>query len=160
MKRYYVLLLALLMTCLSCSTKFMIRKNDKVTDVRINTLVNEYGNVFYIRSSNSTFSAIWYYTEEKLILYRVSNGKIVKENNYQTLTYNSFPDNEKKYFELDECLELDGDILGFSIRNQQGLQEESFPINLTCFSNRNFESEFLESLKKDIDNFNIWDIKE
>lgn len=85
MKRYYILLLALSMTCLSCSTKFMIRKNDKVTDTRINTLINEYGNVFYIRSSNSTFSAIWYYTVEKLTLYRLSNGKITEENNYHPL---------------------------------------------------------------------------
>jgi len=57
--------------------------------------------------------------------------------------------------ELDNCMELDGDMFLFKIRKNDKVVNEDFPINLKCFTKSNYKSEFLNSVVLDINAYKI-----
>lgn len=145
----------------SCSTmKQNISNNQKRTSEQIETLFLINGNAFCISSSFSTLSTVWSYSNGNIFIYRLSKGKIVKEETY--LSQNPI---ELKYDFKEEliksgCIELDGD--GFSVRLKKNSEIESqdLPINIKCFTQKKYKSDFLNKIVEDINTYKMWYIEQ
>jgi uncharacterized protein YihD (DUF1040 family) len=135
-----------------------MNRNNNFTDDFFNKLSSENGNAFYIKSSYSTFSTVWSYQTGKIEIYNISNGKIQKEEKLDAENFiKKIP--KKRVFELDKCMELDGDIMGYKVDLNNKLYKEDFPIGMNCFLNEKYESEFFNMLVRDVDKFNLYNIK-
>ena len=53
-------------------------------------------------------------------------------------------------------MELDGDIFGFFLKNGENTEQKDLPINLKCFGQGKFKSDFLNKVANDI---NVYKIK-
>jgi len=148
----------------SCSAvNNSIQKNRNFTEKLMNSLFKEKGNVFYLNSTNSTFSILWVYNKSKIEIYRLANGKIFKKEEYnksKNILYQIEEHFSKKIiYELDSCMELDGDGFGFKIMNDSNIIKEDLPINIECFRKGKYQSVFFSEILRDISNYKMWDIK-
>lgn len=119
-------------------------------------LLKENGNYFYISSTYIDREVIWSYTSEDIIVYTLnSKGKILKikkeKSNNLHITNHIIIDKE----ELNRCIELDGDYLGYKIFSQKRKNEEEYGINIKCFLQNNYHSEFYTIIKDDMIRHNI-----
>ena len=153
-------LLIVMVVMTSCSSiMHNISKNNKFTDKITSTLFEENGNVFYIKSTYATFSSVWTYKDNDLCLYKLANGKINLVKEYPCVHINNFrPISENELTELDSCMELDGDILGFILKMESQNEKQEFPIGIACFKAQHFNSEFLTKIASDIKQFRIWEV--
>jgi len=124
------------------------------------SLLRKNGNVFYIKSSYATYSTVWTYIDGKIKIYRLVNGKVSMQNEFPDKRISDYkipviPDKEVK-----NCYELDGDILGFKINENDQLLQKDFPVNIQCFTNEKFSSLFLNKLVEDISSYKLEDISE
>ena len=114
------------------------------------------GNAFYIKSTNISISFVWSYSEKKIFIYKLSKGKIIDSRespNTNSNWLNQF--SKKELTEVDSCLELDGDVLGFKLKYDELLVQDDLPVNLDCFVKKKLNSVFLNSLITDINNYQI-----
>jgi len=153
MQRIIVLAFILLISC--SGIKQNMNRNNKFTDSFFKSLSERNGNAFYIKSSYSTFSTVWSYYKGDIVIYYITNGKLQKK---QKLDATNFLEKiaKKEVFELDKCLELDGDIIGYRVTINQQTYKEEFPIGINCFLNKKYESKFLNNLVKDIINYKLY----
>lgn len=158
-----IVLIAIAAFFMSCSTmKHNIRKNDKFTDNTISSVFKENGNVFYIRATHSTFSTVWTYNDNKLRVYKLANGKIREKNDYSDKGISDYqvPTFKELHSEMKECgYELDGDSFGFKIEKGEQLEQQDLPINIECFTQSKYNSEFLKKVVADINIHKIWDVR-
>jgi len=59
------------------------------------------------------------------------------------------------YFELDACMELDGDMFGYWIKYGENLKQKDYPINLECFMKGTYTSDFISKIVSDINEYQI-----
>ena len=144
----------------SCSAmKYNISRNNKLTDKTIFNLNKEYGNVFYVRSTYATFSTVWSYVDNSIKIYKLANGRLIDQQQYPTNGIEDFKImTNDELLELNQCMELDGDIFGYSILKGEQIDQRDFPVGIECFTKINFKSNFLKKIVDDINTFKIWEI--
>lgn len=115
-------------------------------------LFQENGNVFYI---SSTYYAkreiVWSYTNDKIIIYETTiKGKILKKRS-EFSQQKSFLFDNSANIEANECIELDGDYLGYKIQTPNGqLFSKEHLLNIECFLKTPQNITFLNSLKNEM----------
>ncbi len=158
-----VILTFITLLLVSCSTvKTGTKRNHKITKKLVASLFEEKGNVFYLTSTYATFSRIWTYSKEKIEIYRLANGKVYKQEEFDKTEsalskVNSF--SRESIFELDSCMELDGDGLGFKIKVANQITEEELPIEINCLKKSKYKSDFLNTLVDDINTYELWEVE-
>lgn len=156
-----IALTIILTICISCSTmKHNIKRNNTQTDKIIETLLNENGNVFYLNSSYVTFSTVWTYSNDKLEIYKLANGKISSQQEYTTTSLGNINQISKEELsELDQCMELDGDGFGYRIKRGSKTEQQDLPIGIECFTKLKYKSNFLNKVVEDIKTHKMWDVR-
>ncbi len=156
-------LIAIVTFFISCSAmKHNIRKNDKFTDNIISSVFKENGNVFYIRATHATFSTVWTYNDNKLIVYNLANGRIQEKSDYfdNGISDYQVPTFKELNLELKECgYELDGENFGFKIDSGEQLEQQDLPISIECFTQSKYNLAFLNKVVADINIHKIWDVR-
>ncbi len=143
--------------------KNAIKSNHKFTEKLVGSLFEEKGNAFYLISTHATFSRVWTYSEDKIEIYKLARGKIYKQEEYETSTQklNQIPTFKEIHEQLKDCgYELDGDGFGFKLNGDSGLLQEDFPVNIECFKNNRYHSDFLTFIVNDINTYQMWEIEE
>ena len=129
----------------SCSA-LQIGKNIKTQ------LFQENGNVFYISSTYAKREIVWSYTNDKIIIYETTKkGKILKKRS-EFSEKKSFLFDNSANIEANQCIELDGDYLGYKIQTPNGqLFSKEHLLNIGCFlqTSQNITF-FLDSLKNEM----------
>lgn len=120
-------------------------------------LFQENGNVFYISSTYAKREIVWSYTNDKIIIYETTiRGKILKKRS-EFSEQKSFLFDNSANIEANQCIELDGDYLGYKIQTPNGqLFSKEHLLNIECFlkmpQNMTF---FLDSLKNEMIKYKI-----
>ncbi|MEC5395408.1 hypothetical protein [Bergeyella sp. RCAD1439] len=155
-----IIMAVIVMFCISCSTmKYNIQKNNKQIDKIISSLLEKNGNVFYLTSTYATFSTVWTYHKGRLEIYKLVNGKIILQQEYFTTSIDNINQiSKEELFELDQCIELDGDGFGYRIKKGSGIEQQDLPIGIECFIKLKYKSEFLNKVIKDINTYKMWDV--
>jgi len=152
-----------LLSMVSCSTmQHNIRKNNNFTDKTVSFLFHKNGNVFFIKPPYATFSIIWTYSKNKIEIFKLAKGKISERTEYSNdgIVDYQIPAFKELGLNIRECpYVLDGDILGYKIKKIEGLEEQRLPIDIECFINNKYQSEFLNKIVSDIIAYKMWDIQ-
>jgi len=149
MKWTILLISSLLLSC--SSFKYNIKKNDRYTDKMICKLSKEHNNLFYIRSTYSTYSDIWFYQKETIVRYRLEKGilkSIIEKQSIELPKIESIIDQD--FLEFDNCLVLDGDVFGFKMDKDGKYYNTSFSVSIDCIIKGDYKSEFLKKIVNDI----------
>lgn len=156
-----IILAVIVIFCTSCSTmKQSIQKNNKFTDKTISSLLEKNGNVFYLTSTYATFSTVWTYHKDKLEIYKLAYGKISLQQEYSTTSIDNINQiSKEELFELDQCMELDGDGFGYRIKRGSEIEKQDLPIGIECFTKLKYKSEFLNKVVEDINTHKMWDVQ-
>ena len=114
-------------------------------------LFQENGNVFYISSTYAKREIVWSYTNDKIIIYETTKkGKILKKRS-EFSEQKSFLFDNSANIEAYECIELDGDYLGYKIQTPNGqLFSKEHLLNIECFLKTPQNMTFLNSLKNEM----------
>lgn len=150
----YIFGILLMLVVLSCSmTGDLYSSENKRLFER---LYKSNGNAFYIKSTNIFVSFVWSYSEKKIFIYKLFKGRVVDskqlpDNNSNWLDQLS----KKELLEVDSCLELDGDVLGFKLKYGNSLVQNDLPINLDCFVKKRLNSDFFNGVISDIKVYQI-----
>lgn len=148
----------LFITC--SSMKNNIQKNNKFTEKLISALLVQNGNVFYLTSTYATFSTVWTYSSDKIEIYKLVNGRIRFQQEYPTTSIDNINQiSKEELFELDQCMELDGDNFGYRIKRGSEIEQQDLPISIECFTKLKYKSEFLNKIVEDINAFKMWDVR-
>ena len=156
-----IIIASIAILCISCSTmKNNIQKNNKFTDKTISSLLEKNGNVFYLTSTYATFSTVWTYSKDKLEIYKLVNGRINFQQKYPTTSIDNINQiSKEELFELDQCMELDGDGFGYRIKRGSEIEQQDLPIGIECFAKLKYKSEFLNKLVEEINAHKMWDVR-
>lgn len=156
-----IALAAIIIFCMSCSTmRQNIQKNSKFIDKIISSLLEKNGNVFYLNSTYVTFSTVWTYSKDELEVYKLVNGKISLQQEYSTTGIDNINQiSREELFELDQCMELDGDGFGYRIKRGSEIEKQDLPIGIECFTKLKYKSEFLNKVVEDINTHKMWDVR-
>jgi len=134
---------------LSCSTQ-NYNRNLKMK------LFQENGNVFYMSSTYAWREIIWSYTKDKIIIYELSTkGRILKIRSELLRENTSVFEDIQNTYEINECIELDDDYLGYKILKEQQVIEKEFLVNIKCFLKNINEIEFFNKIRSDMLKYNI-----
>lgn len=141
----------------SCSISNKIIKTKVNTKKMVDRLFEKNGNAFYVNSTYVIISFVWSYSDNKISIYKLSGNKILENKNFIM--------NERIFFiqqlskeelqELDKCIELDGDGFGYKFKKDGKVEEQDFPINLECFTQKKYKSAFLNKVVSDIKTYKI-----
>lgn len=145
----------------SCGIQRAIKRNEKSTEKAIANFYEKYENVFYLKSTNSTFSTVWSYREQSLIVSKIERGKILESKIFANLNSKDLilPSQMEIELDLKKCgYELDGDIIGYKIQQEGIISENSFPVSIECLKKENFQTSFFSKLSNDIKNYKMWDV--
>lgn len=140
----------------SCNT---ISKMHQRTEYKqlYNQLFEVNRNAFYTTSSHIKTAFVWSYSTEGINIYKLSNGAVIDRKivpitgNQEWLTDFSKDD----FYELDSCIELDGDLLGMKVMKDNKAEEKDLPVNLDCIIKRQYNSRFLNKIMSDINTHNM-----
>lgn len=160
--RIFLLYVSVLLI-VSCSTmKHNISKNNKYTERVINSLLKSNESVFYLNSTYSTFSVVWFYKEDSIEIHRLANGKTIEKLSFPNngvLKYD-VPTLKDLNKEIEECgYELDGDGFGFRTKKGTEIEKQDLPINIECFVKGKYKSDFLNKIVEDIITYKMWDVQ-
>jgi len=150
----FVLLICMIAQCLSsCSTiNQSIIRNHKKTDKVFDDMFNSYGNAFTAGSSYINFSYVWSYSNGKVFLAKLSDGRITENIEYLgDLDVGEIPKQDRAF---KSCREMDGDYIVYRVNSSSGLKEEELIDNIQCFMNAKKEG-FYQKLSNDIESFGI-----
>lgn len=118
------------------------------------------GNVFYLNSTYATFSTVWTYNKDKIEIYKLANGKISLQQEYPTTSIDNINQiSKEELFELDQCMELDGDGFGYRIKRGSEIEQQDLPIGIECFTKLKYKSKFLNKVVEDINTHKMWDVQ-
>jgi len=156
-----IILAVIVVFCKSCSiTKHSIHKNNKFTDKTISSLLEKNGNVFWLTSTYATFSTVWTYNKYKIEIYKLANGKISLQQEYSTTNIDNINQiSKKELFDLDQCMELDGDGFCYRIKRDSEIEKQDLPIGIECFTKQKYKSEFLNKIVEDIKTYKLWNVR-
>ena len=142
-----------LLSCGITSKMYCKTDNKKL----VTQLLESNGNVFYIRSTYIIISYVWSYSENEIIVYELKKGKIENEKRISIKEKPNWiiPLFEKDLFELDSCMELDGDMFGYWHKNGENVEQRDLPINLKCFRQGKYKSDFLNKVVNDLNDYQI-----
>lgn len=156
-----IILAFIALLSISCSTlKSNIQKNNKFTDKTISSLLEKNGNVFYLTSTYATFSTVWTYSKDKLEIYKLINGRVNFQQEYFTICIDSINQiSKEELFELDQCMELEGDGFGYRIKRGSEIEQQDLPIGIECFTKSKYKSDFLNKVVEDINIHKMWDVR-
>lgn len=150
MKVRIVLILGLLFF-LSCSSTNKMTKTENPRLVK--KLLENNGNVFCASSTHVIISYVWSYSADEISIYKLKKGKIVNTEVHSIEDKNWLVQPTKEdYFELDKCMELDGDMLCIVIKDEES---KDLPINLQCFMKGGYKTEFFNQLALDMEKYKI-----
>jgi hypothetical protein len=141
--------------------KHYIQKNKKFTDKTISVLLEKNGNVFYLASTNATFSTVWTYSDDTLEIFELAKGKVFEQASYPDsgIFKYQIPSFKELHSEFKECgYELDGDVFGYRIKRDAKLEQQDLPIGIECFTKLKYKSELLNKVIKDINTYKMWDV--
>ncbi|MGM9769450.1 MAG: hypothetical protein ACI3Y6_01875 [Candidatus Cryptobacteroides sp.] len=162
MKKNIILLIFVLALIQSCSTMYYVQKNHSQTASQVRHLYKKNGNAFYLSSTYATFSTVWTYNEDKIVIYRIINGKITEKQVFNRSEIMSFSKLDNKEIEnaiYTNCAsELDGDDFGYIIRCGDEIYQKSYGVCICCLKQRHEYPAVLESVIDDIRNYKMWDI--
>jgi hypothetical protein len=149
-----VIILVMFNSCSSIKSK--IANNNKFTMSLLDKLYLENNNSFYIKSSYTTVSKVWSYHNDTITIFKLKDGKVYEEQNFSSkwLSDKTILD-KNDLFELDKCMELDGDIFGIRIKQSNQEILENLPINIGCFVKDQYKSDFFNSIVNDIKTYKI-----
>ncbi|WP_196889610.1 hypothetical protein [Aureivirga sp. CE67] len=149
-----IIIINILLFLSSCSINHKILSNDKYTTKLVNTIFKEHGNAFSVSSTYYTFSTVWFYTSDKIKIYHLNNGKILEKYEFSSQNFlNEVP--VKEVFEVNGCMEFDGDGFIYKVNLNNMIYEDELPINLNCFLEKKYKSKFLNRIVSDIKEFQI-----
>jgi len=123
----------------------------------ISHLIESNGNVFYVSSTHLSISFVWSYSDNEVVIYKLSKGKVVNTKVLSTnvkLIWTELPSKEEQY-ELDPCIELDGDIFGCKFKKDGKVEQLDLPISLECFARGKYKSDFINKVANDIITYQI-----
>lgn len=151
-------MIGLLTLFTSCSTvKNNIDKNHKKTLNKVNLLLKENGNAFYIKSTYSSMSTVWTYREDKIYIYKLKNSRLLYQQEYTTQNISVLLCNLKcETEEPDNCFMLDGDMFGYRIKQNLEIEKQDFAIDIKCFTTSKYKTKFLTKIIEDINTYKIW----
>lgn len=155
MKRIYVIgLIALMFSACSITGKM---HSKTINNKLINDLLEENGNAFFINSTYIIISYIWTYNESSIVIYKLKKGKVI---NVEAISINEKPDwiyspPKDNYFELDACMELDGDMFGYWVKDGKNIYQKDYPVNLECLRKGTYKSNFINNAVDDINKYQI-----
>lgn len=149
---------------ISCSTmQYNINKNNKFTERQTKYLLQKNGNAFYLSSTYALFSTIWTYCTDKIEVYKLAKGKVIKKETFwikNTMQFNAFVFNDIENELYQKCaLNLDGDCFGFRIYKDGIICKENYPIDINCLQKETYESDFLNKIASDIKTYKLWEVK-
>ncbi|KIX21279.1 hypothetical protein SY27_11070 [Flavobacterium sp. 316] len=141
----------------SCSSiKSKIANNNKSTMSLLDKLYLENNNSFYIKSSYTTVSKVWSYHNDTITIFKLKEGKVYEEQNFSSKQLSDkIIVNKNDLFELDKCIELDGDIFGIRIKQSDQEILENLPMSIECFVKNQYKSDFFNSIVNDIKIYKI-----
>lgn len=156
MKRDYVIGIIFFIMLSACSiTSKMHRKT--INNKLVNRLIESNGNAFFINSTHIIISYIWTYDEDNVVIYKLKKGKLIDTTTFTTIGISEWIKNPPtdNFFELDSCMELDGDMFGYWIKDGENIKQKDYPINLECFRNSTYKSDFINKIVNDINEYKI-----
>lgn len=122
-----------------------------------NQLFETNKNAFYATSSHIKTALVWSYSNEGIVIYKLSDGAVV-DRRMVAITENQewlIEFSKDDFYELDSCIELDGDLLGIKVMKDNKTEEKDLPINLDCTTKKKYNSQFLNKIVSDINTHNI-----
>ncbi|WP_326983768.1 hypothetical protein VUJ46_04295 [Chryseobacterium sp. MYb264] len=145
----FLLLLTLFFMITSCAIS---KKKDIISDLYMNN-----GNVFYITSTYINRKIVWSYSNDKVIIYTLtSKNKILdKKEELVEKPVDISSINLNDNYEMDKCMELDGDLLGYQIKQNEVIKSKEYPVNTKCFISNKYENILYNKLKDDIIKYNL-----
>lgn len=160
MKYLKISLIGFVIIFTSCSTmKQNINKNHKKTLAQMETLFSNNGNSFSLNSTNLVLSTVWTYTNESIFIYRLVKGKLVKQETYSLKESTKFKYDFKDELMQSGCIELDGDEFSFKGKNDIEIETQNLPINIKCFTQKQYQSQFLNKIVEDINTYKLWNVQ-
>lgn len=143
----------------SCNTHMsrIIKNNDRTKSMVVR-IFNLQHNVYYIASTYSNYSTIWYYQGNTIVIIKLRNGRVIEKRSHLVLSHIF---QEKDYYDAlleMECqlITLDGDCLGGNIKINGAPQQFVFYINIPDFVSKKFNSIVLQRLASDIKHYDLW----
>src|SRR5690554_4835672 len=150
---------AIILFTMSCtSLKYQIKRNDAFTKKVVSEILRDNDNVFYLTTEFSNASLVWTYEKDVIQIFKLINGSVSTERKYELLNGSeSIIHHSEENFnnQIFECSELDGDLIEIRIKNDGDIEKYSFPVNLECFTEREYESTFLTRVAGDMRKYNI-----
>lgn len=148
----YIFGILLLVLVLSCSMTGDLYSSKKLFE----RLYESNGNAFYIKSTNMSVSFVWSYAENKISIYKLFKGKVVDSRELSDTESNWLDQFSKKELaEVDSCLDLDGDVLGFKLKYGNSVVQNDLSIKLDCFVKKRLNSVFLNGMVGDMKAYRI-----
>jgi len=128
-----------------------IQKNHRIDATGYGKHIFFLSIVFYISSTYAKREVVWSYTNDKIIIYETSiKGKILKKRS-EFSEQKAFLFDNSANIEANECIELDGDYLGYRIQTPNGqLFSKEHLLNIECFLKTPQNITFLNSLKNEM----------
>lgn len=158
----WYLLFGLICLCVSCtSMQRAVNKNNVSTNKLFLSLYEKNGNSFYLASSYATFSTVWTYAQDSIYVYRLAKGKVVERLSFKESGIDELNISAVKELNIDigECgNELDGDLFSFMAREGRP-ERQDLPISIDCFTNKKYQSSFLNKIVESINKHKLWDIR-
>ena len=161
--RYWVALLAAMSLSVSCSTMHSVKVNHNQTEKIVNALYHNNKNAFYMSSSYATFSTVWTYEKDIIVIYRLTKGRVREKQSFQRtgpiqLTELSYEDIEEEIYQ--NCpMELDGDVFGVVLEIDHKKTFLSFPVDINCMKRGNYNSALLKMIVNDMESYHLWGIE-
>lgn len=156
MKFISIITVAFIFFVTSCNTTSKMHKREGYKQL-YNQLFETHKNAFYVTSSHIKIALVWSYSNEGIFIYKLSDGKVVDRKmipiteNQQWLIDFSKDD----FYELDSCIELDGDFLGIKVMKDNKTVQKDLPVNLNCATKKKYNSRFLNKIVNDVNIHNI-----
>jgi hypothetical protein len=159
---FFTLLLLTIFSSCTTSNKF-ITKNSKLSDKLIREIYTNNKNVFFLRSSNATFSTIWSYVNNEIVIYKLANGKLISKKTHVVSNDKLAHDDLSNFNEinLDSVIcdyLLDGDLFGFILKDNDNIVDKSFPIEIECLKKAELKSSSMNKIINDIKLFKLWEV--
>lgn len=155
-KMKYIAGIFFVLSIVSCSTANRMHNKSENRKL-VSQLLESNGNAFYVSSTNIIVSFVWSYSDKEVFIYKLSKDKIIDK---RVLLITDKPNwhkqpSKEELYELDTCMELDGDMFGYELKKDGKIEEQDLPINLECFTRGKFKSDFINKVVSDINLYQI-----
>ena len=150
------LMLILVLSLYSCSS-FYIKKTQNKTEKMKEDLFEKNDNVFTI-NLDSQITFVWSYSRDTLNYFKIYNGRVVIDEKFNSNTKIQNVDISNFIRELEYCMTMGVERLEFYLRNENFEVREYLPIDMECFFETNFDNALLNSLKIDIQKYDLYPV--